>query len=139
MAITIELSDLGPSFADVDEALFEMWLEAAMAIVLGEPGGWAAMELRLAGCGIDITAAVKSVLQHLLASDSSSGAEGLTVTNERVGQVSASYAAGGPSSPMWKGTPYGILASTWMFRIARCLARRNKMPGIFSTKCGCVR
>lgn len=137
MACTIELADLGPAFAEVDEALFAMWLEGATAIVLGVASSRDAVQARLVACDIDACEAIKAVTQHLIASTPGSGAEAKLVTASRVGAIARNYAAKGASSGLWRGTSYGILAQTWMHRIERCLKARRTVGGLFSTGGGC--
>lgn len=137
MACTIELADLGPDFTEVDEDLFAMWLEGATAIVLGVAAGRDAVQARLVACGIDACAAITAVTQHLIASTPGSGAEAKFVTASRVGAIARNYAAQGASSPLWRGSPYGIPAAIWMHRIERCLKARKTVGGLFSTSGGC--
>lgn len=136
MPCTIELADLGPAFAEVGEDVFALWLESATAIVLGGPDVREAREARLVIAGIDVCEAIKAVTRHLIAAEGTNGVSGGggLLTSERVGAISASYAVATPKSTMWSGSVYGGLASLWMARINRALARRNTMPGLASRR-----
>jgi hypothetical protein len=134
MPCTIALADLGPAFAEVDEDAFDLWLESATAIVLGEAATRPAREARLVARGIDVCEAIKAVARHLIAAEAANGIEAGLLSSQRVGAIAETYAVATPKSPLWSGSTYGPLANLWMIRINRVLASRNTLPGMASRR-----
>lgn len=129
MACDVTQADLGPLFADVDADVASTFIEQATLIILGPTDSQAAAEAAYKACGVDPCNLIVLAAQHLLAMAPGSGAgTSATVTSERVGEVSTSYANTSSGSGFWVGSVFGSLVSAQLARFERCRARRRSFP-----------
>jgi hypothetical protein len=143
MACTIKQADLGPSFADVDPDVAQLWIDTATEIVLGPTACQAETELAWRNCCVDPCRAIVLLAQHLLASDPDSGSGDKDVASERVADVAVTYVSAGPGSDVWQSTTYGRAYSAMLANYERCSQKRKTTPvagggrGVYG--CGCSR
>lgn len=139
MTCSIVQADLGPLFADVDADLVALIITTATGIVLGPSDGQATTEGAQIACGVDPCLAIKLLSQHLISTLPGSESEGATVTSERVGEVSTSYANAGSASGLYAGSTYGAMYAMLLAQYEKCKARRRTFPRSVgpSGRCGC--
>jgi hypothetical protein len=139
MTCTITQADLGAQFADVDPDMADMFIECAMEIVLGPEPLQAGTEALWIGCSLAPCRAVKLLAQHLLAVTPGTGAEdGKTITAERVGDVSVTYANADSNSGLFSGSPYGSMYALMLGKYETCRGRRRTAPIAFGGRGGCA-
>lgn len=133
MTCTLSQADLGPIFAAVDPAIASMFIDQATILVLGDESVQAVVEAAYLGCGLDPCNMIVLLAQHLLSVTEGTGINGKTITSERVGDVSASYAGAGSSSSVFAGSPYGLMYAFQLARFEKCQARRRTLPVAIGT------
>lgn len=139
MPCDITQADLGPTFATVDAALADLWIETATEIILGPVGCQTETQVAWLRCCVDPCRAIVLMAQHLIASDPDSGAGDKEVTSERMGDVAVTYSNATSSSNVWSSTSYGRALSMMLAKYERCNATRRTMPIAVggSQGCGC--